>query len=57
MLLEAAGKYPWEGDLDRMRGRPPRAIGVIVVDSSVWIDHLRDRETGQVARPCAGCSA
>ena len=24
-LLEAAGKYPWEGDLDRMRGRPPRA--------------------------------
>ena len=21
MLLEAAGKYPWEGDLDRMRGR------------------------------------
>ena len=25
LLLEAAGKYPWEGDLDRMRGRPPRA--------------------------------
>ena len=24
-LLEAAGRYPWEGDLDRMRGRPPRA--------------------------------
>lgn len=23
-LLEAAGQYPWEGDLDRMRGRPPR---------------------------------
>jgi Arc/MetJ family transcription regulator len=25
LLLEAAGKYPWEGDLDRMRGRSPRA--------------------------------
>jgi Arc/MetJ family transcription regulator len=25
LLLEAAGKYRWEGDLDRMRGRPPRA--------------------------------
>ena len=24
-LLEAAGKYPWEGDLDRMRGRLPRS--------------------------------
>jgi len=24
LLLEAAGKYPWEGDLDRMRGRLPR---------------------------------
>jgi Arc/MetJ family transcription regulator len=27
LLLEAAGKYPWDGDLDRMRGRPPRAAG------------------------------
>jgi Arc/MetJ family transcription regulator len=25
LLLEAGGRYPWEGDLDRMRGRPPRA--------------------------------
>jgi Arc/MetJ family transcription regulator len=25
LLLEAAGKYSWEGDLDRMRGRAPRA--------------------------------
>ncbi len=25
LLLEAAGKYPWEGDLDRMRGRRPLA--------------------------------
>jgi Arc/MetJ family transcription regulator len=24
LLLDAAGKYAWEGDLDRMRGRPPR---------------------------------
>jgi Arc/MetJ family transcription regulator len=24
-LREAFGKYPWEGDLDRMRGRPKRA--------------------------------
>ena len=24
-LREAFGKYPWEGDLDRMRGRPRRA--------------------------------
>ena len=23
-LREAFGKYPWEGDLDQMRGRPPR---------------------------------
>lgn len=27
LLLEAAGKYTWEGDLDRMRGRPPRTSG------------------------------
>jgi Arc/MetJ family transcription regulator len=26
-LLEAAGKYTWEGDLDRMRGRPPQTSG------------------------------
>jgi Arc/MetJ family transcription regulator len=25
LLLEAAGRYRWEGDLDHMRGRPPRA--------------------------------
>jgi Arc/MetJ family transcription regulator len=24
LLLMAAGKYSWEGDLDRMRGRPSR---------------------------------
>ena len=24
-LREAFGKYPWEGDLDQMRGRPRRA--------------------------------
>jgi hypothetical protein len=24
-LRDALGKYPWEGDLDRMRGRVPRA--------------------------------
>jgi hypothetical protein len=27
LLLEAAGKYPSDGELDRMRGRPPRAPG------------------------------
>jgi len=26
-LREAFGKYPWEGDLDRMRGRLRRASG------------------------------
>jgi Arc/MetJ family transcription regulator len=25
-MLDAAGKYRWEGDLDRMRGRPKRDI-------------------------------
>jgi Arc/MetJ family transcription regulator len=25
LLLEAAGKYSWKGDLNRMRGRPSRA--------------------------------
>jgi Arc/MetJ family transcription regulator len=26
-LREAFGKFPWDGDLDQMRGRPKRASG------------------------------
>jgi Arc/MetJ family transcription regulator len=34
LLQESFGKYPWEGDLDQMRGRVRARFSMIVADSS-----------------------
>jgi Arc/MetJ family transcription regulator len=34
LLRKSFGKYPWEGDLDQMRGRVRARFSMIVADSS-----------------------
>ncbi len=47
-ILALAGKVHWDGDLNEMR--QGRNFLMILVDSSVWIDHLNNHSTEQVRR-------